>query len=56
MIQLEGARLAAARGDAAGEAGAREAANEAFLQAGLAVRVQEGALAEHGSLSDSARE
>ena len=56
MLQLDAARLAAAPSDAAREAAARTAANEAFRQAGLAVRAQgRETLREHGSPRDSAR-
>ena len=48
MLHLEGARLAQARGDGAGAAASRRAANAAFRAAGLEVRVVEGAVPEHG--------
>jgi len=52
-MRLEEARLALARGDAAGEARAREAANAAFRRAGLAVRVRERPVVEHGAVTTS---
>lgn len=48
FMRLEEARLALARKDTKGEARAREAANDAFRRAGLAVRVLTKRVREHG--------
>ncbi|MGE0708874.1 MAG: hypothetical protein AB7N76_22520 [Planctomycetota bacterium] len=48
FLRLEEARLALARGDVAGEARARAAANQAFARAGLPERALPDPVREHG--------